>query len=408
MANVSTQQTFQRRFRYARPWLLIMLLVGIATFVVGQYWIFADSDCPQLQILLLVASTFLAWLLMSIQAIFAKSNSPLSQLMRVAGVFVLGIVLTALSGMGLYQIPDLRSQICPTCEKYTENAGYLRTVALNDANPLSKLDGAELYGRNALSTCGKNMKPTAADVLAHVLFDQAGAYIKNGECTRADQTLKEASQLARDYTLDPNFVQAIQERDNNRKVACEPKPTSTWTPTPTQTPTSTPTSTRTPTSTPTSTPLPTLTAVPPDKPKIDEPCKAIRTSPPTEIITLTLPIAQVGPKSLANGVFFTSPETVVSREFQGNELVCLGSTRDGLGALMVDDRLDFFVYSDGSLRGQWGHDFYDPKSGGISEFRAEDVSNFFRQGRYRVKLVLTDLHPQYYSSSSVYLVIWRP
>jgi hypothetical protein len=76
--------------------------------------------------------------------------------------------------------------------------------------------------------------------------------------------------------------------------------------------------------------------------------------------------------------------------------------------MVVDDRLDFYVYSNGKLVGQWGHDFYDRATGGIKEFRSEDVSTFFRAGRYEVKLVLADLIPQYYSSTAVYLVIWRP
>lgn len=126
------------------------------------------------------------------------------------------------------------------------------------------------------------------------------------------------------------------------------------------------------------------------------------------MVAFTLAIPQVGPKSQAAGVFYRSEEIPVPYQFKGDEKVCLASTRDGRGTLKVDDRLDFYVYANGNLAGKWGHDFYDQTTRGIqSEFRPEDVSSLFSTGRYGVRLVLTDLHPEYYSSTAIYLVIWE-
>ncbi len=399
MDDMEFQNSVNRRFRRARGWLVLVFLAGLGTIVLGQYVLFADSDCPVLQTFLLYASVFVTWIIISIRAVTSRGVTPANQLTRVAMVFFLGLLVPAIVGFALFQLPELRSQFCPTCEKYIETAEDLRVTAEKDPSPLAKLDGGELFARRAFKICGSQKRLAAADVLAHVLFDKAGLVLQNRDCSTATAALGEAASLVAQQGLDPNFGQAIEERERNRVLLCEPTPTPTRTPLPTPTPL--------PTSTPT--PLPTFTPVLPPQPKPDKPCSPVTTYPPTEVIALTLPIASGPPKDKAVGAFLTTEDIAVAHLFDGNETVCLAATRDGRGPLSVDDRLEFFVLADGALVGQWGHDFYDTKSGGIvSGFRPEDVSPLFPRGRYKVKLVLTDLHPPAYSSTAVYLVIWGP
>ena len=141
-----------RRLRLARPWLILLSLAAIGTFVVGQYWLFADSDFPVLQTLLLAVSTTVAWIVMSLSAIMGRNISPLSHMQRVAGVFACGLLVPVIFGTAFFQFPELRAQICPTCEKYIESARDLRIAAENDPNPLGKLEGAEYHARMAKKT----------------------------------------------------------------------------------------------------------------------------------------------------------------------------------------------------------------------------------------------------------------
>jgi len=392
MSERDYQNSIGRRFRRARGWLVLFLLAAVATAVIGRSWLFADADCPNLQDVLLYGSVFVAWALMSFMAVFSRGDAPVNQIQRIAAIFVIGLIGPVIIGFMLFQLPELRSQFCPTCEKYIETAEDLRRTAEKDANPLAKIDGAELYGRRAMKTCGPNTRTAAADMLAHVLFDKAGLLLKNyRDCTLAKSSLQEAAELGREHDLDSNFIKAIAERETNRAYLCEPTPTPTRTPLPTAT----------------NTPLPTRTPLPPLAVKQNKPCTPNTTDDPAKVVTLTQPISSGVAKNTAVGVFYRE-EFAVDYQFRENEVVCLASTRDGRGPLSVDDRMEFFVLQDNDIVGQWGHDFYDPKSAGIeSGFRPEDVSELFDVGRYRVRLVLTDLHPQYYSSTAVYLVIWE-
>ena len=169
--------------------------------MVGQYWLFADSDCPVLQTLLLAVSTTVAWIVMSLSAIMGRNISPLSHMQRVAGVFACGLLVPVIFGTAFFQFPELRAQICPTCEKYIESARDLRIAAENDPNPLGKLEGAEYHARMAKKTCGPRMRTNAMDILASVLFDKGGALVSRGNCPDSKKALDEAKSLATEHGL---------------------------------------------------------------------------------------------------------------------------------------------------------------------------------------------------------------
>ena len=390
-SDYATMSTISRRLRLARLWLILILLVAVGTFVLGRSWVFADSDCPNLQILLLAVLIVVVAAVMSFQAVMARNVSPLFQITRVASVFAFGLILPVIAGTILIRVPEVRSQYCASCDQYIATAEDLHQTTRSATNPLATLEAAELYARRAIEVCGPAGRSRAADILASVLFDKAEFSISRQNCSVAQATLDEANTIARQYSL-PRLG-TIVERQRYYTLICTPTPT--------------PIPTVTPTRTPTPTPIPTFTPLPPDKPKPDRACIPPADAPVTSI-ALTRGIAQVGPKPLAVGQFYRE-EFAIDYQFKGGETVCLASTADGRGALTVNDRLDLLVLVDSNLMGQWGHDFYDRATGGYSQFRPEDISSMFpaTNRRYIVRLVLTDLHPEYYSSSAVYVVIWN-
>ena len=254
---------FGSRIRYNTRWVVLIAIAAVATLLLGSKWFFAETDCPILQNGLLFGSTGFITLVMAVRAITGNS-APLEQFRRVGWVFGFGLIVPMLLGSLLLQLPELRSQVCPSCDKNTENAEDLRETAETDqTNPLGKLEGAEVFARRGMKACGVQTKPHAADILASILFDRAGLLITKKDCIGAKRDLDEAFALTTEYNLPRQ--QAIVERERNRALICAeptptplPTPTATLTPTPTRT--NTPTATLTPT--PTNTPTPTKTPTP--------------------------------------------------------------------------------------------------------------------------------------------------
>ncbi len=161
---------------------------------------------------------------------------------------------------------------------------------------------------------------------------------------------------------------------------------------------------------PTLTPSPTLAL----SLEVDQPCIVPSRPPVIRPITLTNAItANTDPTQFASGQFFDSGEKSIDYRFDGNEIVCLASSSDGLQTFFVDDLAVLLVSNDDKTRWTfWAHDFSIPDAPGtgkgeIKRYRPEDISRKFTSGRNIVRLLLIDLTAKYHSASEIWLLIWK-
>lgn len=99
---------------------------------------------------------------------------------------------------------------------------------------------------------------------------------------------------------------------------------------------------------------------------------------------------------------FAQPESSIT--LTGDEIVCLAATPDGKGVMSVDDQIDFSVTPRAKA---WVHNFYDPVTKGIRTFPPQNVTWMFTSGVNRLKLILTDTVQGSFSSTDIWLVVWR-
>ncbi len=92
----------------------------------------------------------------------------------------------------------------------------------------------------------------------------------------------------------------------------------------------------------------------------------------------------------------------------GSELICLSSTLDGRGQILVDDALELRVTHQDGSSSAFTTDFYDKTNGTITPKPPQDVSRMFVAGTNIVRINLRDSYPSFSSTSQLYLTIWRP
>lgn len=404
-------------------WFTFVVLAGLAAIVVGRQWLFVEAACTRLQDALLFACAGIMILVVGFHAIRTRNNAPLSQAKTIVLVFAVSLLVPAVAGPLLSRFPIVRAQFCATCDQLVSRASELREQATTDANPMGKLESGEFFVRQCISQKDIQARTAAADELAHILYDKAGLQTEDKKCQEGRESLDEAHELANKYGLS-DLLRAIEDRQRRLELVCAgptptftptrtPTPTSTFTvtPTPTQTPTLTPTPTPTPTPTftptPTPTPTPTFTPTrtptPTPTPEGSKPCR-----PPTRPARRTDLIVNKIEESDSPGVPKVFAIQYIKLSLEGNEIICLASSRDGLGSLRVDDKIEFLVKRADGTEETWHQDFYDPGTGGIKPFPSQDISWIFKPGDNEITVTLLDRKDPKYSADPIWLIIWAP
>ncbi len=381
------EDTLGNRIRYRRYWLLSILLAGVATYIIGQQWLFVEASCRRFQDTLHISFTLFGMGLMGFLAIKRQYDASfLHKLNTVGTVFAIGLLIPLIGGILLSPVRLVRAEFCPSCDERIANAEELRTKGLSESDPSGTYKVAEDYLVECINQKDPAKKSEAELLLARILIQRADFLLGQKNCQGANVALDRASILAEAYGKS-DFLDLIRQKQRNRDLSCP-------TPTPVPTPTALPTPTRLPTPTPTPTPIGgLLQCIPPER----APIYTIRVSD-------LIPNSQPAPAPRQQ---FYDLTTVIPYRFTGQEYVCLASTEDGRGDLQVDDLVQFeVIHAEGGPVSGWIHDFYDPRSGGISPIRARNATRLFTRGGNTVRVVLRDLFPNVYSANPIWVVIW--
>jgi len=244
-----------------KGWLLSIILTGLVTVIVSKLWLFQEAACPNLQDLLLYASTAVVVLMMCWHAITTPQVAPLGKLNAIGIVLATILIVPPVAGTFMAQFPAVRAQYCASCDELLKSADALVQAAKgNNSNPadsLTSFKSAEYFIRQCVARNEALSGKEAQTRLAYLLVDKSAVIPAGSKCTESKNALDEAYTLAGKYGLS-DFRRVIELEQRNLDQLCAIPPTPTFTPTWTRTPTPT----KTPTSTPTSTPSPTPTFTP--------------------------------------------------------------------------------------------------------------------------------------------------
>jgi Mg-chelatase subunit ChlD len=229
-----------KKIRKRKLWLLLLLLAGGGAIWVGKSWLFAEAYCPRLQDAILYLLAAVGTVFGLVWAFLTSNDSPVTQLVSIAGLFV-GILVTAsVAGSFLSTIPEVQEVYCPSRScKQAEFARSLREEG--------RLEAAEQAARDCLEDTPATpneavCQDECARELAIALYEksdpselpQGWDEKKRHACEDATGRLAEACEVAQQHGYG-DLVRSVTERQQRFSEACA-TPTPIPPPTPIPTP----------------------------------------------------------------------------------------------------------------------------------------------------------------------------
>ncbi len=124
-------------------WLLLILLSGAASVLLGKNWLFINARCSQLQELLLYVCAGVGTLIVLIYVMTTYNDSLISKIISIAGLLAGVLVIASIIGTVLAGVPQVQSVYCPLpCDKETSPAASFLKAG--------KLDAAEQAARDCI------------------------------------------------------------------------------------------------------------------------------------------------------------------------------------------------------------------------------------------------------------------
>ena len=215
------------RMRRREWWILLILVAGTITALIGKNALFSEAACPRLVELILYIIAGISTAIALLYALSTRNDSPVAKIASI-GILIAGIlVITSVAGGILSNNPEAQQVYCPPdiCEQ-AELATNLRENG--------KLDGAEDVARN----CFESFPEVAEDAvclkscgneLALTLFEKAGQILdslpddwnaeKEAICQRARAQLDEAHSVAGRIEF-TELARSIEERQLRIQDKC--------------------------------------------------------------------------------------------------------------------------------------------------------------------------------------------